>query len=563
MSREKEELDEFLLQHRERYDFGETSFEATFESLVRDRFLSPAAWEQLEPSDCRLRVLQCMRVLMRDQKHRTRFVEMGAVEALVGLCVKLADDHFQYPAADFSSEMIVETLSILKRFAALPELEPAAGTLASTLALHRALTTLLATRDALVLQCVLVALYQFVQFDHHTLAIGQLGCAEMLLRIVGEYEPSFKVLAAELLDLLLSCRSFFQDVVLHHGVSVLLSLLHTDDAKLPVPLLRAIDTLVADAACAKEVRKLGGINVLLSVLVAHSSGDRMPQTPVVVAVCSVLTTLALDDEAALQIRKANGVHLLGKLLFSGARDGAAGDDEPGGGTTACAPAPHAAAGSFNGAMSSDSGVGGAVGSAMISVHVFRTLRYLFSTERNRKVFRRLFPPDLFAAFIDVGHYVADLHAYARLAELLSALPDEGRAKVLEALDDINVIKGPSRQVREYFIQEMLGKGAFGCVYQVKKGDGERLYAMKELPADVVGAHGEEGAATGLEREVAILSSLAHPNIIRYFDSFQHDESLFIVMELVEGATLLDHLTSLAEKKRAMSERRIWQIFTQV
>ncbi len=63
--------------------------------------------------------------------------------------------------------------------------------------------------------------------------------------------------------------------------------------------------------------------------------------------------------------------------------------------------------------------------------------------------------------------------------------------------------------------------------------------------------------------MAILSSLAHPNIIRYFDSFQHDESLFIVMELVEGATLLDHLTSLAEKKRAMSERRIWQIFTQV
>ena len=33
-------------------------------------------------------------------------------------------------------------------------------------------------------------------------------------------------------------------------------------------------------------------------------------------------------------------------------------------------------------------------------------------ERNRKVFKRLFPPDLFALFIDIGHYNASLNAYA-------------------------------------------------------------------------------------------------------------------------------------------------------
>ena len=70
--------------------------------------------------------------------------------------------------------------------------------------------------------------------------------------ILADYEPSFKVLAAELLDLLLSCRTFFQDVILHHGASVLLSLLHSDDPHLPLPLLRAIERLAADPACAKE-----------------------------------------------------------------------------------------------------------------------------------------------------------------------------------------------------------------------------------------------------------------------------------------------------------------------
>jgi hypothetical protein len=34
----------------------------------------------------------------------------------------------------------------------------------------------------------------------------------------------------------------------------------------------------------------------------------------------------------------------------------------------------------------------------------RALRFVFSVEKNRKVFKRLFPPDLFAMFIDVGQY---------------------------------------------------------------------------------------------------------------------------------------------------------------
>ena len=140
----------------------------------------------------------------------------------------------------------------------------------------------LTAAQALVLQCVLVAMYQFVQLDRHLQAIGQLGCSETLLHILMDYGPSFKagcspvephttldgacthtrragaevcclrclpprprplarpthpnqgvpyklssrtargtqVLGAELLELLLQQRSFFQDVLLHDGVSV-------------------------------------------------------------------------------------------------------------------------------------------------------------------------------------------------------------------------------------------------------------------------------------------------------------------------------------------------------
>ena len=50
----------------------------------------------------------------------------------------------------------------------------------------------LSAAQALVLQCVLVAMYQFVQLDRHLQAIGQLGCSETLLHILMDYGPSFK-----------------------------------------------------------------------------------------------------------------------------------------------------------------------------------------------------------------------------------------------------------------------------------------------------------------------------------------------------------------------------------
>ena len=136
-------------------------------------------------------------------------------------------------------------------------------------------------------------------------------------------------------------------------------------------------------------------------------------------------------------------------------------------------------------------------------------------------------------------------------------------------------RGPTvRYVKDYAVQELLGKGAFGCVYQAKKDTGETLFAMKELPLDMVSVYGGgsgeeprdsdgEQSATLLEREVQILSTLQHPNIIRYYDSFQQGDFFYIVMELVEGATLLDRLNSLSEKRQSMAEPRIWQLFTQV
>ena len=632
---EKNAFDSFLFRHAQRYDFSSSTsapFGEIFRKLIEERFLPSPSWEPPQPRDYQLRVLQCMRVLMRDPVHRNLFADLGGAEVLVRLFADLSCEHCAASshAAEFGTEMLVETLSILKRFATLECLCPgeppphrrvaaaaaAAATAASQpsasmaatasassapygaageLQLQRGLVALLSTSDAIVLQCALVCIQQLVQLEPHLVAIGQLGCAELLLRILTEYEAAFKALTAELIEQLLRERTFLKDVLLHDGTSAILSALHSHDPGVQIPLLRSLERLstpaeplsqVADGAAASaraEIRQLGGINVLLALLSAGRCSHSVAG-----AICSVLTALALDDEAALQIRQANGVYLIGRLLLllhPEATAAAVSTMGCGGGETA---------GGAGGAGShgNTSAGGGAAADEAIAAHeglatiAFRALRYIFSTERNRQIFRRLFPPDLFASFIDVGHYASDLSRYAPLARQMLRLSSAALSRMLEALQDINIGKdAPGRKrIRDYLVQELLGKGAFGSVYQVKKDTGETLFAMKELPLEALGGgsggsgggggggdgggggsdgEGVEEPTAAVKREVQILSTLQHPNIISYYESFKHKHNLYIVMELVEGATLLDHLNSLTEKGGCMAESRIWAIFTQI
>ena len=40
----------------------------------------------------------------------------------------------------------------------------------------------------------------------------------------------------------------------------------------------------------------------------------------------------------------------------------------------------------------------------IQLHCLRTLRFLYSVEKNRKSFKLVFPPEIFGSFIDIGNF---------------------------------------------------------------------------------------------------------------------------------------------------------------
>jgi NIMA (never in mitosis gene a)-related kinase len=63
-----------------------------------------------------------------------------------------------------------------------------------------------------------------------------------------------------------------------------------------------------------------------------------------------------------------------------------------------------------------------------------------------------------------------------------ALTDAQRTALASALEDINCSKGSAtRQVQEYILLELLGKGAFGSVYKARHAVTSQLVALKELP----------------------------------------------------------------------------------
>lgn len=98
----------------------------------------------------------------------------------------------------------------------------------------------------------------------------------------------------------------------------------------------------------------------------------------------------------------------------------------------------------------------------------------------------------------------------------------------------------------YDIGEELGKGAFAPVKKAThKGTkticAVKLYEKKKLsPSD----------AEKLKREISILQSLNHPNIIKLMDLFSEQAAIYLVIEYVPGGELFDRIV----QKKSYNEK---------
>src|SRR5712692_3764281 len=96
----------------------------------------------------------------------------------------------------------------------------------------------------------------------------------------------------------------------------------------------------------------------------------------------------------------------------------------------------------------------------------------------------------------------------------------------------------------YIIIAQAGRGAMGAVYEAvdTKRQPNRRVAIKEMSqSKLTGPEDVEKARKRFQREANILRSLDHPSLPHVYDSFEEDGRSYLVMEFIEGHTLLQLL----------------------
>eukprot|EP00002_Diphylleia_rotans_P035348 TRINITY_DN76_c0_g7_i1.p1 TRINITY_DN76_c0_g7~~TRINITY_DN76_c0_g7_i1.p1 ORF type:complete len:650 (-),score=133.19 TRINITY_DN76_c0_g7_i1:1907-3856(-) len=98
---------------------------------------------------------------------------------------------------------------------------------------------------------------------------------------------------------------------------------------------------------------------------------------------------------------------------------------------------------------------------------------------------------------------------------------------------------PARHVGPYLLSRTIGTGSTGKVkLGIHMHDGTRV-AVKIIRKDQIDL--KPSMRLKVEREIAILKLIDHPQVLRLVDVYENESYLFIVMEFVEGGELFDYL----------------------
>ena len=94
----------------------------------------------------------------------------------------------------------------------------------------------------------------------------------------------------------------------------------------------------------------------------------------------------------------------------------------------------------------------------------------------------------------------------------------------------------------YLIVGQAGRGGMSAVYQaVDTLSGNHHVAIKEMSQGNLSAYELDEATARFQQEADLLSSLNHPNLPTIYDGFSENGRSFLVMEYIDGKTLLQML----------------------
>jgi len=109
----------------------------------------------------------------------------------------------------------------------------------------------------------------------------------------------------------------------------------------------------------------------------------------------------------------------------------------------------------------------------------------------------------------------------------------------------------------YEVLKQLGKGGYGKVYEVKNIKTGEIRACKHLSKLNI------KNLEKFRREIEILKKMDHPNIIKLYEVYESERSLYLIMEECKGGEIFDRIIQHIQEKKMYSEKDAAIIFEQV
>ena len=103
-----------------------------------------------------------------------------------------------------------------------------------------------------------------------------------------------------------------------------------------------------------------------------------------------------------------------------------------------------------------------------------------------------------------------------------------------------------KKIGKYEIQGVLGRGGMGVVYKAFDPAIHRQVAIKTITKSAMDASELQYAIARFRHEAQAVGRLTHPRIAAIYDYGEDEDLAYIVMELVHGRSLYDHLQNQAK-----------------
>ena len=103
---------------------------------------------------------------------------------------------------------------------------------------------------------------------------------------------------------------------------------------------------------------------------------------------------------------------------------------------------------------------------------------------------------------------------------------------------------------DYYIKAQIGKGGTSKVYEVQNKKTKDIRACKYVSKSDV----KESDLIKFRREIKILMKADHPNIIKLYQVYETQRSLYLIMEKCNGGELFDRIINNISSGRMYSEK---------